>query len=215
MTSLTVASSRSIWARTSVVDALTLLTIVSILGRNSTNMECVISAVGRTLVFTSAASASMRALVLRTDRYKATRMPAWSTTAAVVTAMKIVGSINVAPLPYANLQRCGEWHRLTDSSNRRLPWWWLPDKPAGRLHTQTGTALSAGSGRRGHDPPSRRPAREPRARDCARTPGPRRPWNAALPGFRCPRAAHIRRLPARPRPIPRETRGKYCYLCRT
>src|SRR5712692_741184 len=105
MTSLTVASSRSIWARTSVVDALTLLTIVSILGRNSTNMECVISAVGRTLVFTSAASASMCALVLRTDRYKATRMPAWSTTAAVIAANKSVASISIAPFYSAWLPR--------------------------------------------------------------------------------------------------------------
>src|SRR6185312_13301523 len=73
-----------------VVETLTLSTTVVIFGRNSLIMEWASSAVGRTLVLTSSARDSTFALVLRMAKYIPASMPACRSTAAAVTAIKVI-----------------------------------------------------------------------------------------------------------------------------
>src|SRR5207302_6969956 len=62
--------------------------MTSILGRSSTIKFCAVSTVGRILLFTSVARASILSELLRTATYRATKIPAWTATATLVTAMK-------------------------------------------------------------------------------------------------------------------------------
>src|SRR5436305_5741628 len=93
MMSIRVASIPSICVRRTVVETLTLSTRVTIFGRSSVIMDCASSAAGRTLVFTSSASDSIFALVLRMAMNMPTRIPACSRTAHAVTTTKIVRTV--------------------------------------------------------------------------------------------------------------------------
>src|ERR1700686_912119 len=85
-----VASTRSTWFRIMVVESFTCSAIVSTLGRSSVNIASACAIVGRTLVLTSVASASIFVLVLRRTTKMATRTPACNRTAIPVNAIKIV-----------------------------------------------------------------------------------------------------------------------------
>src|SRR4029077_1030661 len=70
------------------LDSAKLVLMTSIFGRSSSIMLCAVSTVGRTLLFTSVARASILSVLLRTATYRATKIPAWTATAIVVTAIK-------------------------------------------------------------------------------------------------------------------------------
>src|SRR5882762_9345589 len=73
--------------------------MTSIFGRSSSIMLCAVSTVGRTLVFTSVARASILPVLLRTATYRATKIPAWTATAIVVTAIKTFRRVSSMAAP--------------------------------------------------------------------------------------------------------------------
>src|SRR5436305_2853 len=93
--SFTVASTRCTWSRTTVVDCCRFSAITCSLGRISVRVAPACSTVGSTFVFTSDASASMFAIVLRIARYMARRTPACKMTAMPVRSIKIGVSLSI------------------------------------------------------------------------------------------------------------------------
>src|ERR1700676_43731 len=73
--------------------------MTSIFGRSSTIKLCAVSTVGRTLLVTSVARASILSVLLRTATYRATKIPAWTATAIVVTAIKIFRRLSSMAAP--------------------------------------------------------------------------------------------------------------------
>src|SRR4029077_3696902 len=140
-----------------VVVSLRFSTMVSILGRSVDIIACASTTVGITFVFTSAASSSMRWLLLRIARYIASRTPACRRTAIPVRATNNdIWSIRSSGNHQARTKEAAGAIRATDSWRFLYP----PsprDTPGVQLRTRPGPAPSAGSPLRGHDQPTAQP----------------------------------------------------------
>src|SRR5208283_203285 len=127
----TVASTRCTSERTAVVVCTRLSTTTSIFGRNSTtssricptfgrksvSIELAESIVGSAFPFTSSITTSNLAVVLRTAKYKATRIPACRRTAAAVTAMNTGTRFSIIRnAPAESFEITAELHALGGSS---------------------------------------------------------------------------------------------------